>query len=125
MNNLEYLLEAWKEAQRTITELDKLLMQIRSFAVLVATAVVTAAATLGSREDGLRLMGGLLMSAAIPWIAIYLLDRYYYHILLVGAVSFAEEIEKKTSTRESFNEDYLKKSQKCRACPFYACKVGS
>jgi len=37
--------------------------------------------------------GLLLIAASMVWIGLFLLDRYYYHMLLVGATKYAKTLE--------------------------------
>jgi hypothetical protein len=92
-----YVLEAWKEAQRTQTHFNDILMRIRNFAFLIAAAVVGAATSLIPKQqtNDLTQIGWLFIGAMVPWLSLYILDRYYYHVLLIGAVTYAEEIEVK------------------------------
>ncbi|GIW37272.1 MAG: hypothetical protein KatS3mg073_1417 [Meiothermus sp.] len=91
----DHILEAWKEAQRTQTHFNDLLMRIRNFAFLIAAAVVGAATSLAPRQqlDDFTQIGWLFIGAIVPWVSLYILDRYYYHVLLIGAVKYAEKIE--------------------------------
>lgn len=91
-----YILDAWKEAQRTQTHFNDILMRIRNFAFLIAAAVVGAATSLIPRQqlNDFAQIGWLFLGATIPWLSLYILDRYYYHVLLIGAVNYAEKIER-------------------------------
>lgn len=66
-------------------------MKIRSLAVLYAGAVTSAGLAV-NWPDG-RVVGAFVLLVTIPWIGLYLIDRFYYHVLLQGAVLQASKIE--------------------------------
>lgn len=80
---------------------NEMVMRVRNFGLTLVLAIL-AAAGLALREDTNLRLGGrevglesvLLLAGIVGWLAFYLLDRWYYHMLLVGAVTKASEIER-------------------------------
>jgi hypothetical protein len=86
MDEKQLLLEAWKAAVETQRHFNDVAMKLRSFALTLVAAIFTAESLVGA--------GPLAVAAAlISWIAFYLLDRWYYHYLLLGAVLHGQELE--------------------------------
>jgi len=63
-------------------------MKLRSIALTLVAAILTA--------ESLGKAGWLaILAALIVWVAFYLLDRWYYFYLLIGAVLHGEELERR------------------------------
>lgn len=99
-------IETWKQAQETHRHLNTILFQIRNIAFVFAGAVLGVVGAIfrlqpktDVPQDTNLLLGApdslglVLILAAIPLYALYLLDRYYYHVLLIATVTFARTIE--------------------------------
>jgi len=90
MDDRELLLEAWKATVETQRHFNDVAMKLRSFALTLIAAILTA--------EGLVGAGPFAIGAAlITWIAFYLLDRWYYHYLLIGAVLHGQDLEKRAA----------------------------
>jgi len=88
MDERELLLEAWKATVETQRHFNDIAMKLRSFALTLVAAILTAESLVGA--------GPLAVTAAlITWVAFYLLDRWYYHYLLIGAVLHGQDLEKR------------------------------
>jgi hypothetical protein len=113
---LALMLEAWKVTIQIQQHFNTIEMQIRNIAVTVLTAVVGAAALVYSQTQKVTAgtvpssasapdysikVGCLRFSSAemivfggiVAWVAFYFMDRWWYHMLLQGAVKHAESIE--------------------------------
>jgi hypothetical protein len=88
MDERQLLLEAWKQTIDTQMRFNDIAMKIRAFALTLVAAVLTAEA-LVSDPQGYYAVLGLL----VVWIAFYLMDRWWYHYLLLGAVLHGSALE--------------------------------
>lgn len=95
------MIEVWKHIVQVQMHFNEMVMRVRNFGLTLVVAVVAAAGLalrertnlrLGERELGLESV--LLLAGVVGWLAFYVLDRWYYHMLLVGAVTKASEIER-------------------------------
>ena len=126
---LKIALEAWKTAVDVQQHFNTIEMQIRNIAVTVLTATVAAAAivhvqTLKSAAEalaehaavpdtdlvvlwgfGISAARAILLGGLVAWIAFYLMDRFWYHKLLQGAVSQGLIVER--FFRDSGYDDLL------------------
>jgi hypothetical protein len=100
MDREEEVLEAWKTAVNVQMHFNDLGMRIRSFAITVLAAFL--AATGYTVKEGIRidlfgwqasLTGFLLLGGLVCWGAFYIMDRLWYHRLLLGAVRHGIAIE--------------------------------
>jgi FMN phosphatase YigB (HAD superfamily) len=85
-------LVAWKQTIEVQEHFNDLEMRIRNFGLtlLVAVLGVTGAVL----KDGNKLLSiGLVTGALIAWASFYVMDRWWYHPLLRGAVSHATALE--------------------------------
>jgi len=87
-------IEAWKvivEVQRHFNDLE---LRIRNFGIGAVTALV-AAYVAALDVDGLdNMLGfGLALLATVTWGLVYLMDRGWYHRLLMGAVYQGRDVE--------------------------------
>jgi hypothetical protein len=88
MDEEQVLVEAWKTTIAEQAHFNDMTMKLRSFALTLVAAILTA--------ESLAKAGPLAVWAAlISWGAFYLLDRWYYFYLLLGAVMHAEALEKR------------------------------
>ena len=92
LDDAELEIEVWKQALALQQHINDILFRLRSFFFLF----LAAAATFGSKGS----FSGVLdfpsnLVLLTPAVAVYLLDRFYYHLLLVGAVEAARRVEAK------------------------------
>jgi uncharacterized membrane protein len=86
MDEKQLLLEAWKTTITSQSHFNEMGMKLRSFALTLVAAILTA--------ESLANAGGLaILAALVSWVAFYLLDRWYYFYLLLGAVRHGEALE--------------------------------
>jgi hypothetical protein len=88
MDERELLIEAWKATVETQRHFNDVAMKLRSFALTLVAAILTAEGLVGAGPFALG-------AALITWIAFYVLDRWYYHYLLIGAVLHGQDLEKR------------------------------
>jgi hypothetical protein len=90
MDDKQVILEAWKQTIATQMHFNEIVMKLRGFALILVAAILTA-------ESLSRASGGWLAvcAALISWGGFYLLDRWYYHYLLIGAVLHGEALERR------------------------------
>jgi phosphoglycolate phosphatase-like HAD superfamily hydrolase len=95
------VLEAWKTTVQVQMHFNDLGLRIRNFALTLLSTTLGAAALafqagamLPVRAARLPLAGLLLVAGTVGWLGCYLMDRFWYHRLLKGAVAhglFVEE----------------------------------
>lgn len=85
--------EQWKLALDLQKHFNDILFRIRGLAFAFGGAAVAFATTRPEAPAMLSSWRGL--GLATPWIALYVMDRGYYHELLRACVRFAENIEAK------------------------------
>jgi hypothetical protein len=86
----QVILEVWKQTVAVQMHFNDIAMRIRSFALTVIAAILTA--------SGLAQGHGNAWVLSVPvliWPAFYLMDRYWYHPLLMGAVYHGGAIERR------------------------------
>jgi hypothetical protein len=88
MNEKELLLEAWKQTVATQMHFNDIAMRIRAVALTLVAAVLTAKELVGGAHGG-----RVLVALLIVWVAFYLMDRWWYHYLLLGAVLHGSALE--------------------------------
>lgn len=91
------LLEAWKEVVNVQMHFNDMEMKIRSLAVTVITAISGAIGYLLKENIHHQKEFIVLLSfvGAAAWLCFYLMDRFMYHKLLIGAVEAGIKTEKK------------------------------
>jgi hypothetical protein len=94
-NRVQNYLEIWKKTIDVQQHFNDLELRIRNFA-LTALSVVSAAAALSIKDDPSMIVClTLIFVALITWIAFFVMDYYWYHPLLKGAVDHGIEVEKR------------------------------
>lgn len=88
MDEKQVVFEAWKQAVTVQMHFNELAMKLRAFALTLISALVTAESLAGN-EGGY----GATAAAIVSWIAFYLMDRFWYHSLLIGAVLYGRSLE--------------------------------
>lgn len=94
------VVDVWKKTVDVQQHFNDLELRIRNYAVTVLAAMLSLAA-LGLKENleiivcghTISVAAATLSAATLPWLAFYLMDRFWYHKLLYGAVSHGQVIE--------------------------------
>jgi len=102
IDRVKLVLEAWKVTVDVQKHFNDLEMRIRNFALTLITAAI-AAAGLIFKEDirvqfywlDIPLVSAILFGAIPIWISFYLMDRFWYHNFLIGAVKHGHFIERR------------------------------
>ncbi|WP_144394821.1 hypothetical protein [Pleionea sediminis] len=100
-NKLELTLKAWEKTVDVQMHFNDLCLKVRSFAMSIL-GVMLGGAAISYRYGGDVVMSSLSFPIAaifisvsiIIWAAFYLMDRYWYHELLRGAVIHGRKLEK-------------------------------
>ena len=97
----ENMIEIWKKIVDVQMHFNTIELQIRNFAITLVVAVLGATSIAVKDHTSVNWRGGelnlaplLLSCGLIGLLAFYLMDRFWYHRLLEGAVSQGIEIEK-------------------------------
>ncbi len=87
MNENQVIFEAWKQAIAVQMHFNEMVMKLRAIALTLVAALIT---TEGLAKDA---GGAALAAALVVWLAFYLMDRFWYHCLLIGAVLYGRALE--------------------------------
>jgi phosphoglycolate phosphatase-like HAD superfamily hydrolase len=97
---LQHALEGWKTTVEVQKHFNDLEMTVRNFAITVTGALIASMSFtyqfgLNSKIFGVEFPAGtsLMVAAIFAWLGFYFMDRYWYHVLLKGAVDHAGKIE--------------------------------
>jgi hypothetical protein len=90
--------ELWKEYENIAMHFNQLLIQFRlkalgGIGVIIALLGVMTKSSTSSVETQWLILAVSFAVLAFVWLAIYLLDFYYYNRLLLGAVTSTMELE--------------------------------
>jgi hypothetical protein len=95
-------IEIWKKCVDVHQHFNDLEMRIRNFALTVVGALIAAVSFTYQQGLQTHLFGttvpaglGLVAAAFFAWVGFFLMDRWWYHILLKGAVMHSAKIEKR------------------------------
>lgn len=95
-------IEIWKKSVDVHQHFNDLEMRIRNFALTVVGALIAAVSFTYQQGLQTHIFGttipaglGLVAAAFFAWIGFFLMDRYWYHVLLKGAVLHSAKIEKR------------------------------
>lgn len=95
-------IEIWKKCIDVQQHFNDLEMRIRNFAISVVGALIAAVSFTYQQGLTTEIFGhkvatglGLVVAAIFAWAGFFLMDRYWYHILLKGSVKHAAKIEEK------------------------------
>ena len=88
MDQKQAIIEAWKQTVAVQMHFNDLAIRIRSFALTAVAALLTASGL--AQGQGNRVV---LVAALVLWAAFYLMDRWWYYPLLLGAVSHGLALE--------------------------------
>jgi hypothetical protein len=98
--NLHLGLEAWKKTIDVQQHFNDIEMRIRNLAVTVIVAIIGAAGLALREQMTINLLGfktsfavWLILAGLVAWGAFYLLDRWWYHRLLLASVRHGERLE--------------------------------
>lgn len=100
--DMSYAIELWKKTVDVQQHFNDLSLRVRNYSIAVLTAILGLTAivlkekyciTLFKRE--IPLAPFILLLGLLPWIAFWLMDRIWYHVLLIGAVKHGEDIERR------------------------------
>src|SRR6266566_3484878 len=93
-------LEIWKKTIDVQQHFNDLELRIRNYAVTILVAVMGAVGLTAGKSLYFNMFGFtessttiLLEAGLVAWLAFYMLDRWWYHRLLQGAVQHGEAIE--------------------------------
>lgn len=108
--SLEYDMKVWEVALTTQMHFNELLIRSRTTVVTVAMAVI-GAALIAFREANITFnictrhvhIGVVILSIGIVFLCIqFIIDYFYYFKLLLGAVEFTSELDKKYRQQKMF-----------------------
>jgi osmotically-inducible protein OsmY len=92
-NRILNYIEIWKKTIDVQQHFNDLELRIRNFALTVLGVILSAAALSLRDSPSSLLCITLLIIALVSWTAFYLMDQYWYHYLLKGAVLHGMKIE--------------------------------
>ena len=96
-----HVVSVWEKTIDVQQHFNGLCLQIRNYAITVLTAILGASAL--SLKEGYTVTIGkaviplasiLMLLGAVAWVAFWLMDRWWYHVLLYGAVKHGTAVEK-------------------------------
>ncbi|WP_318437299.1 hypothetical protein [Photobacterium leiognathi] len=101
LEHLKLNVEVWKKIIDVQQHFNDLEMKVRNFGLLIVSAFISAiGVSLKSQYEAsiggysIPIASFLAFGACIVWLLVFLVDVYWYHPLLKGAVSKGEQIEK-------------------------------
>ena len=94
-NDKKLLLAVWKQCVDVQMHFNDMEMKIRSLAVTVITAISGAIGYLLKENIYHQFIIILSFIGIAAWLCFYLMDRFMYHKLLIGAVNSGINIEKR------------------------------
>jgi hypothetical protein len=107
IERLKLTVEVWKKTVDVQQHFNDLALRIRNFALTLLVGVLGGTA-LALRESPnplpfagfqMSLASALLGAGALGWVGFWLLDRHWYHRLLIGAVAHGKRIEQAVGDR--------------------------
>jgi hypothetical protein len=96
--------ELWEKYEEIAMHFNDLIIRLRTQALAGVAALSTlvgvfAKADLGQFTYTWEIAGFVFLALALFWVAIWILDFWYYNDLLVGAVAALLELEKESETK--------------------------
>jgi len=88
MDDQQILIEAWKQTIAVQMHFNDIAMKIRAFALTLIAAILTA-----QSFAAVRIIWLPIVAALGCWVAFYMMDRWWYHYLLLGAVLHGADLE--------------------------------
>lgn len=123
--------EAWKQTIAVQMHFNDIEMRIRNFAITVIAALFAATAIAIEQKLFISLFGSersggvLIMIGALAAVAnFFLMDRYWYHPLLVGAVKEAARLENEL-VRLGINVSLTRTISEMSPVPLRVWKIGT
>lgn len=105
-DDLALKIEVWKKVVDVQMHFNDLCLKVRSFAVSILGALLGAAAIAYRFAGQVEVLCLKIPTASIfigisivVWLAFFLMDRYWYHELLKGAVHHGQKIEDRLLAR--------------------------
>src|SRR3990172_1195077 len=89
MDDRETIIEAWKQTVAVQMHFNDLALRIRSFALTLIAAILAVGFTQGNTDYPIPIAAASLL----VWPSFWLVDRFWYHPLLIGAVNHGMAIE--------------------------------
>jgi len=97
---MQNAIEVWKKTVDVHQHFNDLGMRIRNFAITIVGILIASIGFTYQQGLEINLFGqkfssgiGLVVAAAIAWAAFFVMDRFWFHIFLRGAVRHAAKIE--------------------------------
>ena len=91
--DIEHNIKVWEKVVDVQMHFNDLCLKVRNVAISIL-GVLLGAAAISFRYAGGAQASVFIFVAIVVWLAFYLMDRYWYHELLKGAVHHGQEIEK-------------------------------
>lgn len=88
MDEKQAIVEAWKQSLAAKGHFDDITMKIRALFLTLVAAMLGAAGLVNTKD-----MSALYVGFGLVWLAFYLMDRWWYHYLLLGAVLHSSSLE--------------------------------
>lgn len=103
------IFELWIEHEKIAMHFNDLLIKLRVQALAGVTAIGTIASIFaktqsGTAADTWELAAGIFAALCMIWIAIFILDFFYYYRLLQGAVRAIIELEEMSKASKTVDE---------------------
>jgi hypothetical protein len=102
------IFEVWKEYEHIAMHFNELLIKLRMQALggIAAISVLVGFLSKGDTPEDFRwgILAGVFFILALFWIAIWVLDFWYYNRLLLGAVAGIFQLEEKSKTHTHIKE---------------------
>ncbi len=97
------MFEVWKEYEHTAVHFNDLIMKLRVQALGVVTAVATIAGIVLKEAGQIQwdMLSVAFLVLILFWLAVWVLDSWYYACLLYGAVDAIVELEKRSREHAS------------------------
>lgn len=99
--------DIWKKVVDVQQHFNDMGLRIRNFAITIVGALIAAIGVMSQRGMYITFFGmtfpmalSLVVAAILAWGAFFLMDRFWYHVLLKGAVDHAGKIE--TALKDRF-----------------------
>ena len=97
-------IETWRKSIDVQMHFNDVCLKVRNFYISVVSALLALAAVFAPSDENTPVRGGiievdsivlLLLAIMLATVLFYFIDRYWYHQLLLGAVSNAADIERR------------------------------
>lgn len=136
---LTNFVEAWKKTVDVQMHFNDLGLRIRNFAITVLGALLGGAALTLKDQVRVTILNHSMPAAAlltivaiVTWVAFYVMDRFWYHELLLGAVAHGAALEDRLSPTlpgigltKTIGANFTKEQSKGRMKLFYLSITGA